>query len=161
MPKKNAKKAAKRVARRAKASALELATPHFQLGSSFASGVNTLKAIGDVDERTDEKEGHFARLDTANYSVMIYEVGGRICSVWYDDPAGNDTEDGLGKKIMLYMARYTLNGKWKHTLDNGYTLWWHNEEDKRTFVYGLHAGVISVTDRRDYGKPKQKRRGAS
>lgn len=129
---------------------MRLHTPHFELGSSFAVGLARLHEMGEVNEETTAQDGHMARVDTAEYSVALYEKQGRIGAVWYDDPGGRTFAIGKRRKILLYLRRFTKLGTWRQTLDNGYMLWWYNEVDDRILVYGLHADVIRVNDRRKY-----------
>jgi hypothetical protein len=128
----------------------KLKTPYFELGSSFVEGLKELAKLGPVHEDTHEHLGHQARVDTKNFSVAIYERNERISAVWYNDPAGRRSQKGIGRKIGLYLKRYTLKGTWRQTLDNGYSLWWLNEIDERLLDYGLHGDVILITDRRKF-----------
>ncbi|HYF36133.1 MAG TPA: hypothetical protein VD994_12640 [Prosthecobacter sp.] len=127
-----------------------LETPHFELGSSFAEGLRALRLFGEVREETDEKEGHSARVDTSQYSVALYEGQGRIKAVWYDDRIGRWSNKTKGKKLGLYLQRFTKSGTWNQTLDNGFMVFWHNEEDERVLVYGLHRDVIRINDLASY-----------
>ena len=129
---------------------INLCTPHFDLGSSFADGLNRLSELGEVQETTTEEDGHIARVDAAGYSVALYEGHGRIKAVWYDDPSGRIVSVGRRRKIALYLKRFTDKGTWRQTLDNGYTLWWFNEIDDRVLVYALHTDVIRMNDRKEY-----------
>jgi hypothetical protein len=129
---------------------INLRTPHFELGTSFAAGLTRLSELGQVHETTNEEDGHMARVDAPGFSVALYEGNGRIKAVWYDDPSGRVLTFGRRRKIALYLKRFTDKGTWKQTLDNGYMLWWFNEIDDRVLVYGLHADVFRVNDRKKY-----------
>jgi len=128
----------------------KLKTPYFELGSSFSEGLEQLAKLGPVCEKMHEHLGREVRVDTKQFSVAIYERNNRVSAVWYDDPAGRRTQKGIGRKIGLYLRRYTLTGTWRQTLDNGYSLWWLNEQDERLLDYGLHCDVILITDRRKF-----------
>ncbi len=128
----------------------KLITPYFELGTSFSEGLKRLAELGEVHESIDQHLGREARVDTKQFSVAIYERNQRISAIWYDDPAGRRFQKGIGRKIGLYLKRYTLRGTWRQTLDNGYSLWWLNEQDERLLDYGLHGDVILITDRRKF-----------
>jgi hypothetical protein len=128
----------------------KLKTPYFELGSSFSEGLKELATLGQVREDMHQHLGREARVDAKQFSVAIYERNHRISAVWYDDPAGRKSQKGIGRKIRLYLKRYTLKGTWRQTLDNGYSLWWLNEQDERLLDYGLHGDVILITDRRKF-----------
>ena len=128
----------------------KLKTPFFELGSPFEEGVQALTKLGEIKHKNDNTLGRGVRVDTKKYSVAIHERNGRIHSVWYSDPSGRRTQAGIGRKIGLYLKRYTVNGTWEVTHDNGHSIWWLNEVDQRLFDYGLHCDVILIVDRRTF-----------
>jgi hypothetical protein len=89
-----------------------------------------------------DREEQTYRVSLPGYQMAIYEQGGVVSSVWYDDPAGRLTPFGKRRKIKLYMDRFTKNGSWQLRINNGWMKFYFNNVDRMQLVYGLHMDVI-------------------
>ena len=118
----------------------KIITPHVDLGVSLHVGVAVLRSTGALvygEKRT-------YRVSLPGYQMAIYERGGFVSSVWYDDPAGRLTPFGKRRKIKLYMDRFTKNGSWQLRINNGWMKFYFNDVDHIQLVYGLHMDVIRI-----------------
>jgi len=118
----------------------KIITPHVDLGVSLHVGVAVLRSTGALvygEKRT-------YRVSLPGYQMAIYDGGGFVSSVWYDDPAGRLTPFGKRRKIKLYMDRFTKNGSWQLRINNGWMKFYFNDVDHIQLVYGLHMDVIRI-----------------
>jgi hypothetical protein len=98
----------------------KIITPHVDLGVSLHVGVAVLKSTGAVVSEEVDGEKRTYRVSLPGYQMAIYDGGGFVSSVWYDDPAGRLTPFGKRRKIKLYMDRFTKNGSWQLRINNGW-----------------------------------------
>jgi hypothetical protein len=122
----------------------KIITPHVDLGVSLHVGVAVLRSTGAVVSEEVEGEERTYRVSLPGYQMAIYERGGFVSSVWYDDPAGRLTPFGKRRKIKLYMDRFTKNGSWQLRINNGWMKFYFNNVDHMQLVYGLHMDVIRI-----------------
>jgi len=122
----------------------KIITPHVDLGVSLHVGVAVLRSTGAVVSEEVDGEERTYRVSLPGYQMAIYERGGFVSSVWYDDPAGRLTPFGKRRKIKLYMDRFTKNGSWQLRINNGWMKFYFNNVDRMQLVYGLHMDVIRI-----------------
>lgn len=123
---------------------MTLTTPHVELGSPIAQGIAILKATGgEVFEKMDG-EARTIRVNLPEYEMAVYDTGGVVSSVWYNDPAGRLTAFGKRRKIKLYSERFTSKGYWELRISNGWMLHLFNDIDRCHLVYGIHMDVIRI-----------------
>jgi len=122
----------------------KIRTPHVDLGVSLPVGVAVLRSTGAVISEELDREQRTYRVSLPGYQMAIYDGGGFVSSVWYDDPAGRLTPFGKRQKIKLYMERFTKNGSWQLRLNNGWMKFYFNDVDHVQLVYGLHMDVIRI-----------------
>ena len=117
-----------------------LETPHIPLRISLAEALKLLEALG-VPLLEDPEEQCF-RADTEDFSAAIYTDGEQIKAVWFNDPLGRESEEGMAQKVELYLQRYGNLGHWEMRNDNGWMRYWFNEQDHVSMVYGVQMDVI-------------------
>lgn len=123
---------------------MRLTTPHVELGIPTSRGTALLEATGgNVFEEMDG-EARTLRVNLPKYEMAIYDTGGVVSSVWYNDPAGRLTSFGKQRKIRLYTERFTLKGSWELRISNGWMLHLFNDVDRLNLVYGIHMDVIRI-----------------
>ena len=122
----------------------KIITPHVDLGVSLHVGVAVLRSTGAVVSEEVDGEQRTYRVSLPGYQMAIYDGGGFVSSVWYDDPAGRLTPFGKRRKIKLYMDRFTKNGSWQLRINNGWMKFYFNNVDRMQLVYGLHMDVIRI-----------------
>ena len=122
----------------------KIITRHVELGVPLHVGVAALTSTGAVVSEKMDREEDTYRISLPGYQMAIYEQGGVVSSVWYDDPAGRLTPFGRRRKIKLYMDRFTKNGSWQLRINNGWMEYYFNSADHVQLVYGLHMDVIRI-----------------
>ena len=123
---------------------MKITTPHIELGMSTSRGIAVLEATGGkVFEEMDGMD-RTLRVNLPEYEMAIYDTGGAVSSVWYNDPAGRLTSFGKQRKIRLYTKRFTSKGSWELRISNGWMLHLFNDADRLQLVYGIHMDVIRI-----------------
>jgi len=120
---------------------VQLHTPHIALGTRVDEALPILQRLGQPRQEDVGRERSY-RVDSPLFSIAIYPQDDVVCSVWYDDPTGRDSDAGRAEKIEAYLARYGAIGHWELRLDNGWMHYWFNASDRAQMVYGLHKDVI-------------------
>lgn len=118
-----------------------LGTPHIPLGLAIEEAVIILQRFGIPVQEESEAERSY-RVQTPLFGVAVYPNGGKVGSVWYDDPTGRDSELGRARKVEAYLARYGPLKNWERRLDNGWMHYWFNPSDRAQMAYGIHKDVI-------------------
>jgi hypothetical protein len=120
---------------------LTVATPHIAVGADFDAAFAVLQRFGRPTREDSEGECCY-RVETPLFGLAIYPQDAIIRSVWYDDPAGRETEQGRINKVHAYLIRYGPLTDWELRLDNGWMHYWFNPVARAQMVYGLHKDVI-------------------
>ncbi len=127
----------------------KLQTPHIALATPVSDAIKVLEATGSPVLREKDGEEDTLRVSLPEFEMAIYDVDGRVASVWYNDPAGRVSSFGRRRKLRLYMHRYTESGEWEHRLGNGWMDYFWNDGDSAQLVYGIHADVIRINSLRN------------
>ena len=129
------------MAARRKSPPLELRSVHVPLRLPIAGALRLLRELELPIQESNDDEYHY-RVDGRGYRVAIYPVDGLIRSVWYDDPTGRESDDGIRAKTELYLLRYGPISNWRKGMTNGWMDYWFNDSDHVGMVYGIQMDVI-------------------
>jgi len=117
-------------------------TPHIPLGISLAEALDILKTVDEhVYEEADERETSY-KASCESFEVAVYEKGGVVSSVWYNDPTGRLTLFGKKKKISCYLSRYGNQNNWEKRMNNGWITFYFNDSEKVSMAYGNDMDVL-------------------
>lgn len=119
----------------------KLFTPVIPLGISIQDGLQILNTLAETQVEKDGEEISY-RVNTPDFDVAIYEGGGVVKSVWFNDPIGRVWNYGKNRKINLYLERYGKKADWELRMKNGWMKYYFNEESNAAMVYGIHNDVI-------------------
>lgn len=72
---------------------ISLATPHIPVGTAVEKAVSILQQFGHPTREDSESE-YCYRVETPLFGLAVYPEEAIVRSVWYDDPAGRETEQG-------------------------------------------------------------------
>jgi len=122
----------------------KLATPHVDVRIPLDAGLAVLRSTEALVSRELDGKEQTYRVSLPGYEMAIYESGGVVSSVWYNDPAGRLTAFGKHRKIKLYMERFTRTGSWQLRMDNGWMRYYFNDVDRLQLVYGVDMDVIRI-----------------
>jgi len=115
----------------------DLSTPHIEIGAGVNGALSTLKQFGTPIHENASGEDSY-RIETNKFSMAIYVKDNLVNAVWYDDPQGRESEEGIAEKVKAYLARHGKLENWELRQDNGWMLYWFNPTDQRQMVYGMH-----------------------
>ncbi len=125
---------------------MELKTPHIPLGITRDAALKLLKELSyKVEEQADEKE-LFYKASTTEFECGFYIHDGIVSASWYNDPTGRDSQDGINKKVTLYLARYGDLDNWEDGINNGWIQFFTNNASEVGMAYGLHKDVLRFND---------------
>jgi hypothetical protein len=121
--------------------AVLLGTPHIAVGTTLVDGMLALRSIGgDIHE---EQSGERClKVIAPGFRVAIYPKGEFVGSVWYDDPLGRESAEGIRIKVERYLERYGPMSNWEQRMENGWMQYWFNPRNRVAMVYGIHKDVI-------------------
>jgi hypothetical protein len=118
-----------------------LNVPHIPLRIKLSEGLGILRALGELTNETVGEEQCF-RVNGVHFSVALFPEGDEVRSVWYDDPSGRTTVEGIARKIEEYLTRYGAIKNWELRMDNSWMRYWFNLIDKVSMIYGVHRDVL-------------------
>ena len=123
---------------------IKLKTPLLPLGVDEKKGLDILQSYSSqIIKEIDEDITNY-RVDTDEFDIAIYVKDSKVIAVWYNDPLGRDSEEGIKSKLELYKIRYGRQEDWKLTINNGWMEFYTNEAEKLQIVYGIHQDVIRI-----------------
>ena len=121
---------------------MNIETPHIPLGISLEEGLGIFKSVSSEVEKYDDENENFYKVDAGEFEYGFYEKEGKVVSSWYNDPTGRGSEEGINKKVTLYLARYGDIGDWEDGINNGWIQFFTNNKINIGMAYGLHKDVI-------------------
>ncbi|THG87120.1 hypothetical protein E5198_00995 [Pseudomonas sp. A-1] len=120
---------------------IALVTPRIAVGTEDNEVIAVLRLFGSPAREESERE-YCYRVEAPLFELAVYPQDAVVRSVWYDDPAGRETEQGRINKVYAYLTRYGQLTDWELRLDNGWMHYWFNPVAHAKMVYGVHKDVI-------------------
>ncbi|CAL2087270.1 conserved protein of unknown function [Tenacibaculum sp. 190524A02b] len=122
----------------------KLLTPFLPVGGNVKEGLKILNSFSkEIDIEKDGEVTNY-RIEGDDFDLALYVNDSKIIAVWYNDPMGRESEEGMKRKLDLYMERYGKREDWELILNNGWMEFYYNDVEKLQIVYGLHQDVIRV-----------------
>jgi len=121
---------------------ITIQTPHIPRGTAMSEALDILKTVSPNVEKYEDDRETFYKARCAEFEMGFYESDGKVTAVWYNDPVGRESQDGINTKVSLYLARYGEIEDWEVGINNGWIQFFMNDKNKIGMAYGLHKDVI-------------------
>ena len=121
---------------------ITIKAPHIAPGTTLSDALDILKNVSSQIEKHDDKNETFYKVSCDVFEMGFYEEDGKVKAVWYNDPIGRKSQDGINMKVTLYLSRYGEIDDWEDGINNGWIQFFINNKTNVGMAYGLHKDAI-------------------